>query len=307
MFRKAKRSMLGLLALVVLVAVPAIAAQPAKQSLTAQPEDAVRSTLSELQSALSSQNANDVLKLFADDATFIDEAGEQIKGKADLQKRFEQLFKSGGGTGMGIHPQQISFPAPNVALAVGEVSRKSDQSLAPVSRFAMVMTKPNNQGWRINQITESAMRQQANQSRLQELNWMIGQWKADSKSSDTAQLSVEWTPNKNFITSKYTLNKPGLPAQVDLQIIGWDPQTNSIVSWHFDSNGGFGRGAWVKAADQEKWVVQVTGVGADGTSTIASNVFALKKPTEFVWQSINRSIDGQAVSDTEPVSVRRQD
>ncbi len=272
-------------------------------SPVADKDDSVRSVLIKLEAAISSKNATAADLLFADDISFIDQSGEETRGRTALRERFEQLFKQSSASAIGIHPQNISFPADQVALVVGEVSRQHENQDLPASRFSMVLVRKNN-AWQIKQMTETAMQAAQSENRLQALNWLIGEWSTE-KQDASAHMNVEWAPSKKFITSKCTISKTGAPAQIDTQVIGWDPQHNAIISWHFDSNGGFGSGTWNKSQNESKWTVDVAGVGADGSNTKASNVFTLKAPDEFVWQSIHRSLDGADVADTEAITVHR--
>ena len=279
---------------------------PIHNAKSAEPiakDDEVRSVLIKLEAAISSKKSADASSLFADDISFIDQAGDETRGRAALRERFEQISNLPNPSAVGIHPQSINFPANDVALVVGEVSRKHDNQNLPASRFSMVLAKKNNI-WQINQMTETTMQVADHTNRLQELNWLIGEWSAE-KSAASAHMVVEWAPSRKFITSKCTISKTGAQPQVDTQVIGWDPQRNSIISWHFDSNGGFGSGTWSKRPNENKWAADVAGVGADGSNTVASNVFTIKTPDEFVWQSIHRSLDGAAVADTEAITVHR--
>ncbi len=270
---------------------------------SAENDDAVRSILMGLEQAFTSKSAENAGAFFSDDAQFIDQAGDEIRGRKALQERFDQLFKSASKPVIGIHPQQVTFLAENVVLVTGEVSHKHDGDFAPASRFSMVMVKQEKR-WLIKEITETAIQSAQSESHLQELSWLIGHWLVE-KTDAGVELSVEWAPGKKFITSKTTLRKNGRQPEIDTQVIGWDPQHNAIISWHFDSNGGFGNGTWSQLPGEKKWIVDVIGVGADGSNTTASNVFSPKAPDEFLWQSIRRSLDGAAVADTEAITVHR--
>lgn len=266
-------------------------------------EDAARNVLMALEAAITSKNADEAASLFAEDTQFIDQAGETVHGRKAIRERFAQLFKVGAALGIGIHPQNISFLADNVALVTGEVSHKIDQLNAPASIFSTVMVKSANQ-WLIKELTETAIQAAQPESHLQELGWLIGKWSVENANA-SVQMNVEWAPGRKFITSKTMLSRNGKEPQIDTQVIGWDPRNNLIVSWHFDSNGGFGNGTWTKTADGNRWVVEVVGVGADGSSTTASNVFCPKSGEEFTWQSVHRSLDGKPVPDTESLTVHK--
>lgn len=266
-------------------------------------DDPVRQVLMRLQDAITSRNAASTLSLFADDIRFLDQTGEETVGRDGMKSRLEHLFKTNLVTEVGIHPQSITFPVADVALVTGEVSRKQDQARLPVSRFTMAMTKQQNT-WLVNAMTETAISPAAVPSRLPELEWLLGEWTVES-SQGTASLKAEWATGRNFISAKTEISKKGSPTQVDTQMIGWDPQRKIIISWHFDSNGGYGSGLWSKLPDGNGWQVDVTGVGADSSNTTASNVFTVRSPDEFTWQSVNRSLNGTPVGDTEPITLRK--
>lgn len=273
-----------------------------KSNSPEQQENAVRNVLIDLEKAFSAQG-KDAGLLFAENAVHIDQVGDEIRGRAALQARFDEHLKTSTAT-IRLHPESITFPAENVSLVVGEVSRKQDAKDLPTTRFSMVLVKTN-ASWLINQVTETAMQAAQMESQLQQLDWLIGNWSTD-KAGSSAEMKVEWSPQgKKFITSKYTLNKSGQPPQIDSHVIGWDPQRRCIVSWHFDSNGGFGTGIWSKQPNENTWTVDFTGVSGDASNMSANNTFSQKSSDEFVWQSIHRSVDGVAVADTDPITVHR--
>ena len=281
-----------------------VSSDSAKKASSDSPQEIeLRSVLITLEQAIASKNAEKIGALFAEDTVFIDQSGDQINGRTALQDRFAQLLKGEAVSVLGLHPERTSFPASNVGLVVGVVSRRHEQDDLPMTRFSMVVVKRGG-AWLINELTETVMQTAQTESRLRDLSWLIGDWRVD-KTDASAQMNVEWAPGKKFIISKTILNKKGTEPQIDSQVIGWDPQGNRIVSWHFDSNGGFGSGTWTRKPAENQWTVAVDGVGADGSNTSASNVFAQKSADEFVWQSIHRSLDGVAVTDTECLTVRR--
>ncbi len=63
------------------------------------------------------------------------------------------------------------------------------------------------------------------------------------------------------------------------QIIGWDPYAQTIRSWLFDSDGGFGVGRWTPAGN--RWTVKTLSVLPDGRRGSATNIYELEGDT--VW------------------------
>lgn len=281
----------------------ATAHSPKEAPESDQRDDEIRSVFIGLQEAFASKAPEKAAALFAENAIFIDQAGDETRGRQSLQDRFTARSKQDTAYSIAIHPESINFLAANVALAVGDVSRKQGGEDLPATKFSMVLVKQNT-GWKISEVSETLIQAAQIESHLQDLDWMIGEWQVNNPGI-SAQLNAEWAPGKKFVVSKCTVNKGGNSPQIDTQIIGWDPHSNSIISWHFDSNGGYGSGNWSKRSDQNEWSVAVHGTGADGSTTSATNVFSLKNANEFTWQSVLRKMNDTPVADTDLLTVQR--
>jgi hypothetical protein len=87
------------------------------------------------------------------------------------------------------------------------------------------------------------------------------------------------------------------------QIIGWDPHSQTIRSWLFDSDGGFGVGRWSGAGD--RWTVQSLNVLPDGRRASATNIYERLDENTVRFRSIGRQVDGELLPNIEPVTVTR--
>jgi uncharacterized protein (TIGR02246 family) len=265
-------------------------------------ETAVRSQISNLTSALAKADVKGVLSLWTEDCSFTDEDGGQTKGKAQMQKRFETLFSNEGRQLVQLQPDSVRKLADNVAIAEGTVHRSDGASSAtPVTRFSLLFLKQNG-NWLISTGNEVPLVAQPSSNYLKDLSWIIGDWSAE-KDGATVKMTAEWAANESFIHLKYLIKKPNEPEQTDIQVIGWDPRSDQLVSWHFDSNGGFGYGNWSKKGPQ--WLVDSTAVTHTGSTARAVNIITMNSANSFSWQSVNRSVDGETVGDTAPLEVKR--
>ena len=74
---------------------------------------------------------------------------------------------------------------------------------------------------------------------FKDLEWMIGEWKADGIRSGL-QIKSEWLAGRNFIKNTYTTTTDGKAmltgTRSSVGIPGWD----ELSRWHFDAEGGFG-------------------------------------------------------------------
>jgi hypothetical protein len=138
---------------------------------------------------------------------------------------------------------------------------------------------------------------------LKDLEWMIGSW-IDSDENATIQTDCQWTKNQNFINRSFAVV---IGDQVDLagmQMIGWDPATNQIRSWVFDSDGGFSEGKWTRKGD--RWVIQQTGTLPDGRKSSETNIIKRVDDNSFTWKSVQRAVQDDLLPDVDEVLIVRK-
>jgi uncharacterized protein (TIGR02246 family) len=269
-----------------------------------QDESPIRQTISTLEKALAGTDEKGVAALFTEDGIYVDSDGNATKGRDALEKQFAIIFKLKGSQAYDVTPESVQVVAPNAARAIGSVKPKGVLA-APETRFLMMLIKLDGK-WLISTACEiSAPITSANgKDAVNELGWLIGKWKAE-RNGAWAQMTSEWMQNKNFISCKFEINKPGQPVQTDFQIIGWDAERDQLTFWAFMDNGAHGFGTWFRRGG--KWMVESTAIDPDGGVSRAINIIEPTDPKSFVWQSINRSINGIAVADSAPLTVKRID
>jgi uncharacterized protein (TIGR02246 family) len=276
-----------------------------KTQATPNQDTAIRAQISAMTQNLGSGDAKALSALWTENGTYIDEDGNVFKGRPALEKRFSSVFNENGKPQFELTSDTIRFLSDKVAISEGTVLRKEGTDKKPETRFAIVFLNEDGT-WLISQATETpitpAISTQATQASLKDLAWIIGAWKAERNGS-SVRMTAEWAANKTFIHCKYEIQRPGAPLQTDIQVIGYDPRKDELVSWHFDSSGGFGYGSWYKRDDQ--WMVETTGVERDGSTSRAINIIQAVEPNAFSWQSVNRSVDGMAFADTNELKVQR--
>ncbi|MBP9093252.1 nuclear transport factor 2 family protein [bacterium] len=266
-------------------------------------EAALKSRLQQLTVALASSDAKALSALWLEDGTYSNENGQQWRGRAALEKRFTAVFASEGRLLLDFVPVTVRQLAGNVATVDGFVKFKDEPSGSPDTRFSMVFQKQANGSWLIVSASETAYVGRENLDRLKSLAWLIGEWVVE-KDGSSMVVKSEWAANKKFIHLRYMLKKAGGEELDSQQIIGFDPRRDQIVSWTFDSRGGFGFGVWSRRDNQ--WLVDSEGVDPEGRSTSATNIIANQTAKSFSWQSVNRSVEGEPFSDTAALTIIRR-
>jgi hypothetical protein len=134
---------------------------------------------------------------------------------------------------------------------------------------------------------------------------MIGSWvDKDQDDNATIHTDCEWTKNRNFMTRSYAVVVGDKVNMSGMQIVGWDPIAKQIRSWVFDSNGGYSDGKWKHKGN--RWIVQQTGVLADGGKTASTNIFTYVDKDSFTWQAIDRTVDGEMQPNVDEVLIVRK-
>jgi uncharacterized protein (TIGR02246 family) len=263
--------------------------------------------LTSLKQAVVEGNSQSAAALWTANAIFIDESGEETRGRNALQERFESLFqerqkKSNSTQQIEFEPERVLLPSENVALVVGVVSKRTGAESNAATRFSMTLEKQKGL-WLISQATETRIAASSACEHLCELDWLIGDWKTTT-AKGSAALKVEWAPGKNFINiTCITTDKESALQTTDRQVIGWDERTGSIVSWFFGYHGNFAYGRWRR--NDANWLVNVAGIGSNGTDMKSTDIYSFKATGQFLWQSVSRSKADTNLPDTESLTVEK--
>ena len=262
----------------------------------------MRRQLAQLSKSLADADAGALASLWAEDGNYIDSDGAICKGRPALEKRFGEVFKKEGRQMVELLTDSVKLLSANVASVEGVVRRKdAEEGPTPETRYSIIYIKLNG-SWLIATASETPLAV-ADVDPLKDLSWLIGEWSAE-QNGGYVKMKADWAANRNFITCQYETKKSAESPPVESrQVIGWDPRSGEPISWHFDSSGGFGWGNWIKKDRQ--WMIDATGVERDGSTTTATNVLSVNDPNNFSWQSVNRSVNGVAFNDSNPLKIHR--
>ena len=85
--------------------------------------------------------------------------------------------------------------------------------------------------------------------------------------------------------------------------LSYDPLTDQIRSWTFDSRGGYGEALWTRQGNS--WVAETAGVLPGGQTGSAVNVIRYVDDNTFVFQARDRQVGGEPIPDAEVRLVRK--
>lgn len=262
----------------------------------------IRARVESYQKAYNSHDAKAVAEHWSEDAEYIRESGERVRGRAAIQKVFEQLFADDKELQLQVTIGHIRLVTPDVAVEDGKAEISGEQGPVLESTYTAVNVKKNGT-WYVDSIRETDLpAPPSNYERLKELSWMIGEW--TSKEGDAVvKAKCDWAKNKNFITRSFSITIKDKLEISGTQVIGWDASIGKIKSWMFDSDGGVAEGIWTRSGNS--WSVKTAATMPDGSKGSAVHVMTYVDDTSFLWHTVNRELDGEILPNIDEVTIVR--
>jgi uncharacterized protein (TIGR02246 family) len=274
------------------------AAAEAKPPVQSNPnESAIRATADAFIKAFNAGDAKAVAALWTPNGTVADDDGNVYRGRKSIEDQYAALFKAHPTARMEVAIKSIDFPTPTTAIedGVAQVLTR-DNSPPSASHYTAVHVQEEGK-WLMASVHESADPVSSNYAQLEGLGWIVGDWQAQGKGG-TSHHKIRWIANKSFIQRDYSVHRDGMLASSGTQILGWDPRSHQIVSWSFDSSGGYGTGVWTPAADG--WLIESRGMTADGVPTSSKDhLICIPGDKNVVgWRSTDRQLGNTKLPDT---------
>lgn len=278
-----------------------IAAQapaPAPADPHAKDRAAIQAAMQSFVKTFESRDAKALAKHWTGEGEYENAQGVRVRGQAALENAFATFFGKTPEVFVTIKPATLRFFSKDSALEEGEVAvrRGTDDSLTD-ARYSALWTREGDV-WRLARMSESP----APEPTIEDLAWLIGQWKSSAGGAAEIKTTYAWAANKRFIHVRFSMAEKDLTVAGD-QIIGIDPASGTIRSWTFTADGGVGETDWSR--DGDHWVLEVEGTLADGRSLTETNILRRVGPDTFTLQSIDRHLEDTDLADLPPVKVTR--
>lgn len=266
-------------------------------------EKAIRNVVQSYQEAYNQQDAAKLSAQWTSDATYINPVtGESAEGREAIEKLFKEKFAQGKKRHLEIKIKAIEF------LNADEASENGVMKVAigdqPVQQMAYHAEYVKENGkWLINSIDEIELQEASSHfEQLKDLAWLVGKWE-DSDDNVDILFDNQWDKYKNFITQHFTMKIYGQDDIEGKQIIAWDPVKNTVRSWVFDSDGGFGEGTWEKV--DKGWHAAMRYTLSDGRIASSQNIYTPVDDHSYTYASVAREVDGEILPDMNPVTVEK--
>jgi len=267
-------------------------------------EQVIRQSALAFAKAYNAGDAKAIAAQFVADGEYIDEFKNIFKGREAIEKEMAAFFEASPGNKIKITVEGVRFVGSSMAIEEGYTTldpADANEGPAVDSRYIAVHLKQDGK-WRIAVARDLESEVPTPHEHLRQLEWLLGEW-VDESDDAVVKTSTRWSKDGNFILSAFHVETAGMRTMDGTQRIGWDPVSKQIRAWVFDSEGGFGEGAWARVGDE--WLVKTNGVRPDGAVGSATNIYTQLDGKTIRWSSTHRVVGGELQPDVSVVVVRQ--
>jgi uncharacterized protein (TIGR02246 family) len=263
-------------------------------------QQAIRRAVAAYCDAFNKGDIQAIAAFWAPDAEYVDEGGATYKGRDAIVALFRKFLTDLKGAKMALNVKTLRFLRPDVALGEGTSEITLPDGTLDKGRFTAAWVKSDGK-WHLTSARDLPTEAEAAASALKSLQWLVGEWQSTDKDGTTT-MTCKPTLGGAFLHLEFTSKRTDGTMTVML-LIGFDPITDQVKSWTFDSLGGYGEALW--ARDGNQWVGQAVGVLPDGDDGSTTYVIKYGDDQSFTLQMRDRQIGGQPLADAEVKYARK--
>jgi len=268
-------------------------------------QKAIQTVIESYVKAFNAQDAEKLVSYWAENGDYVDLRGRMIKGRENIQAEYDTFFKAFGKPTMTIKVSALDFGNEDVVIEDGirEILFPENEPSREM-RYTAIHVKKDGK-WLVQSVRDAVVFEDSNYDYLRGLEWMVGEWLDEEEGGVAIQTRCDWSTNRNFLIRSFTTMVNGEETIGGTQWIGWDPVKGNIRSWLFDSDGGYGEGAWTQ--DGDKWIVESNSVSPNGKLVKETHVITFLDQDTMNLETGNRTLDGEPLPDVKVIVARRED
>ena len=183
------------------------------------------------------------------------------------------MFAAHQGATIQLHFDAPRLIAPGVAAADGQTRFTHVAGEKPVVGRCSIVCAKEGEAWLIASLREidEAVQHSTHHEQVGQLEWLVGEWISEG-SVCHVHFSCRWDETGNYLLRDFSVHLAGEKTSSGTQRIGYDPLTEHLKTWVFDSSGGYSDGYLHR--DGDRWIVHLTGVTSDGRMASGRGTFS---------------------------------
>ncbi len=284
-----------------------IDAKPAATA-TEQPESsadlaAILATSEAFVEAFNKGDAQAAASLWTEDGDYIDDSGRAFAGRETIEKAYAEYFAANPGARIRIAIDSLRLLSGSKAIEDGRTMVDPPPAGSPaIGKYTVIHVKVDGR-WLMSTVRDSRVETPSTYAKVADLEFLIGVWTAEENGVKSESV-CRWVANKSFVQRTYTVTHLDGTIVSGAQMIGWNAGEGHVQSWDFSPDGGHAVGIW--SPRDGGWAAEVRGVTGDGVPTAAINLLTRLDDSAYVWQSVDRTLGGKALPDTDEVVLKRR-
>ena len=266
-------------------------------------ESTVRAAIASYVDAFNDQELQTVASMWTENATHIDrQSGERTEGREAISKDIQTVFNEQPNT-------RLSGQVDSVRMITVDVAKVDGQTIVGVpyqpeteSTFSAILIHQDGR-WMIDSMEEMTLPQPpTSYDALKKLDWLEGKW-LDQTATGSVETTVSWSPNRAFLIRSFVAQDEESQTQQGTQVIGWDPRSQEIRSWTFNSDGSFGDAVWSES--ENDWLIKSSQTTSDGLAASGTYVLSRRDQDTINLHLIGHEIEGEPQPNTDVITVVR--
>ncbi len=278
---------------------------PAVANNRKEAEAAVAESAEQFAAAYNRHDAKAAAAGYTATGEFVTEDGTAIQGRDAIERHLAGVFKSFPKISLQLHIDSIRLVTSTVAIEEGRVEVLSQPGAAS-QRSRYVALHLNQEGqWRLALARDFSADGEpvSNHDRLRELEWLVGEWVEEGEGS-LVSTSCKWSSDRSYLLQEFAIRLGNEAPVSGMMRIGWDPQTQQIKSWTFDSDGGYSEALWARG--DKKWVLKSKGVTHSGRNFSRTAILRSIDEGTMSWETRDHVEAGILLPDHPPLVVKRR-
>jgi uncharacterized protein (TIGR02246 family) len=268
-------------------------------------EAVVRHAADALIAAHKKSDAKTFAAIFTPDGEYIDTHGAVFHGRKAIADEFTAFFRDTPGSTMEIEILSTRSIARNLITADCTTRfRLSDEAIVIPGKCRLVCARESDV-WLIASLHESdaEIETSSHHAQVSQLEWLVGEWIGEGRTSHV-HFSCHWDESGHYLLRDFTVEVAGAKPLSGTQRIGYDPITQRLKMWVFDSAGGYSDGYFNR--DAETWVLRTSGVTSDGHVASTTSVYTQIDKFRMTSETTDRFVSGERIPDAEKLTLVRK-
>lgn len=290
----------------------------------------IRAAIGTYKDAVERGDGTALAALWMPNGDIIDDEGRVLNGR-DAVGEITTTDTDSARSDIHIEETSLRLLTADVAIEDGTVTVTPPRATAPLKGWFSATWVRHDGAWKLAGLRESRISASHENSRLADLDWMVGDWTVVEDHPDREpaagglpltpsgrppiEVSVRWNATHTFLLRDMKISDAsaaapsaddagdGLPAMHITQRIGWDPLSRQIVSWSFGSDGSHGEATWTR--DEDTWIARTMAVLPDGTQTTSLNIYAYDGASRCSWRSVPTHVGGEHAPHVSMTMIRK--